>query len=686
MKRAVRALRCLTGKQQVVRGGSPYPPRGRKAACTGAVGAETHRATWQLAATLIVFCAGALAAAATDGPDAAPSGGIVRPYEPPDAPSALEWPRERLIRFMRDLTDFVYEHHVVTDPQRPVYGMTYEFWRGGKQIQAFGLDTMHDGAWWASAMVTAHRADPDGPYLDRVQTYQVPFYTNMLTHSDRLFPKMRGRGQDTKPLVSPVKGWVPRGWDDGEGFDRSGDLIPAGYHTTSNHLCQDLANLLMDVWLTTRDPALAEALGHLRAYKSEYFGPIGTIEFAAALTGRRADVFKRFVPSAFTVHALKPCYSGMYRQEPTSLPAYDDGLAWQYREATARVVRDGGMSEDLVLRAAGRAWAATRAMELYVDARPYRYGLYLFDIQRQPTFVAGEGRLDGYLSTSRHLLGGRGVQFAWLAAGVAPYLSAHPDLWSRRHRERFAKEPLVRIVDDAPETDGRREGEYDLSAALDGRGATVTLLADPENLHVYVASERPEVTVEIRPADDVREPVPLGRLTLRKDGSSAAVNENGEALRHRAAVFERKPWTGELRVPLGAVRGQRHFVNLVEHGRYVVRVNGGEPETVYVLSRPERILRRLEAIALGTVDTWHGVWQRLGVIPSGWHVDEAKRVRSWELSDAGHVAHLVKTIALVLLHREGQSEWDVMRAQFPADPRPARPLPRSVLEAQGLVE
>jgi len=607
-------------------------------------------------------------------------------YVPPRAPRAIDWPRQRLIRFMRDLTDFVYAHHVVTDESRPVFGMTYEFWRGGRQIQEFGLDTMHDGAWWASAMVTAHRADPDGPYLERVQTYQVPFYTNMLNHSDRLFPKMRGSGQDKKPLREPVKGWVPRGWDDGKGFDKSGEPIPPGYHTTSNHLCQDLANLLMDVWLTTRDPALARALGHLRDYKAEYFGPIGPIEFAGGVAGGRVDVLKRFLPSAFTVHSLRPCYWGLYRQEPTPIPAYDDGLAWQYREATARYVLGGEMSADLVLRAAARAYATARAMELYFDARPYAYGLYFFDIQRPPAFVAGEGRLDGYLSRSRHLLGGRGVQFAWLAAAVLPHLSAHPDLWERRHREKFAKEPLVRIVDDPPETDGRRDGVYDKSQPLRGREATVTLLADPLNLHVYVESKRPEVTLEIRPADDVREPAPVGRLTLRSDGTATAVNEKGETLLHRAAVFEREPWTGELRVPFGAVPGQAHFVGAVEHGRFTVKVNGGQGQTVYMLSEPGRILARLEAVALGSIDTWHGVWKRLGFIPSGWHVEEKKRVRSWELSDVGNVAHLVKTIALVLLWREGRPEWEVMREQFPEEPRPARPLPTSVRRAQGLIE
>jgi len=632
-------------------------------------------------------CTGA--AAGEGGPSAAEAEAAeraMRTYVPPEAPRPVAWPRERLIRFMRDLTDFVYAHHVVTDARRPVFGMTYEFWKGGRQIQEFGLDTMHDGAWWASAMVTAHRADPDGPYLERVQTYQVPFYANMLTHGDRLFPKMRGRGQDKKPLLAPVKGWVPRGWDDGKGFRRSGEPIPAGYHTTSNHLCQDLANLLMDVWLTTRDPAVSGGLGHLRDYKSAYFGPIGPIEFAAGITGAEPNVLKRFLPSAFTVHSLGPCYSGLYLQAPTSIPACDDGLAWRYREATARYVLGGEMSEALVLSAAARAYAVARAMELYFDARPYAYGLYLFDIQRPPRFVAGEGRLDGYLSRSRHALGGRGIQFAWLAAAVLPHLSAHPSLWERRYRETFADEALVRIVDDAPETDGRREGEYEWSEPVRDRGAAVTLLADPLNLHVYVESHRPEVTVEIRPAGDVREPAPVGRLTLRRDGSASAVNEKGEPLLHRAAVFERRPWTGELRVPLASVPGQAHFINAVENGRYTVRVNGGEGQTVYMLSRPERIVRRLEALALGSIETWHGVWERLGVIPSGWHVDERKRVPSWELSDAGHYAHLVKTIALWLLYREGRCEWQVMREQFPEKPRRSRPLPASVRRAQGLIE
>ncbi|MFO8014399.1 MAG: hypothetical protein R6X20_13965 [Phycisphaerae bacterium] len=40
-------MRTLTQKQYVVRGGSPYPPRKAGTDLSGAVGAETHRATFR---------------------------------------------------------------------------------------------------------------------------------------------------------------------------------------------------------------------------------------------------------------------------------------------------------------------------------------------------------------------------------------------------------------------------------------------------------------------------------------------------------------------------------------------------------------------------------------------------------------------------------------------------------------
>ena len=113
---------------------------------------------------------------------------------------------------MHELADFVEKNHVVTDPARKTYGMVYEFWKDGKKMQEFGLDSMHDGAWFMSSLVVAQRADPKGDWLARAQKYEVPFYTNLLNHSDQLFPKMQPTEEDKHDAwtAPPLKGWAPR--------------------------------------------------------------------------------------------------------------------------------------------------------------------------------------------------------------------------------------------------------------------------------------------------------------------------------------------------------------------------------------------------------------------------------------------------------------------------------------------
>ena len=636
------------------------------------------RVAWCMAAVLLVVGAAGAARGET------PAERALRTYVPPPAPRADDWPRYRLVAFMRDLVDFVYKHHVVTDPARKTYGMAYEFYAGGKPMQEFGLDSMHDGAWLMSAMATAHRADPEGKYLDRVQRYQAPFYANMMSRSDRLFPDMKRTDEDKKPFLKPVKGWVPRGWDDGGGFKKSGQPFYEGYHPSSNHLAQDLANPTMNLWMTTRDSALARAVMDLREYKVEYFGPISVIETAAGIMNARPDLYETYKPSAFTVHSLDPCHSGLCRQNAAGIPAYDDDLAWEYRAATARYLVDGRMPPETVLRSAARVYASALAMELYFDSAPYPYGMYFFDIQGPPKFVQGAGRLDEYLSNSKKLFGARGIQFAWVGAGVLPYLAKHPGLWEQPYREKHADEPLVRIVDAPPDTDGRKDAAYAASQPLATGTTTVTLLADPMNLHVFIESDRPEATLEIRPADPVAGETPVGRFTVTRQKSARAVNGRGEPLVHRAAFRGGDAWTAELRVPFAVVPGQAHFINGLDHARYEVVVDGGPKRTVYMLSDPARIVARIEAIALGTIATWHEVWRKMGVIPSGYQMMEDRRVRAWELSDLGNYAHLVHTIALWLIYREGTSEWEIIRRDFPGKPQPGPPLPESVLKAQGL--
>lgn len=624
----------------------------------------------------------------------------LKPYAPPPAPKADQWPRERLAKFMHDLADFVYEKHVVRDPARKTYGMTYEYLRDGKWTQEFGLDTMHDGSWFMSAMTTAHRADPAGGYLERIQKYQVPFYVNLLMHGDRLFPDQKGTKEDKQPRTGPMKGYAPRGWDDGAGIDLKGKPFAGGYFTPSNHLAQDLANTLMNVWLTTRDPAIPAAVECLWAERMAYYGRIRPIEFAHEIMAGRTELPANLLPPTFDQAALDPCWSGLYQQNATALKSYNDDSQWSYRNATVLAALAGRPMDTFAAWGAANAYAADLGMEVFFAGGPFTHGLFLFDLQRQPAFVKGEGRLEEHYATSkRFFYGARGTGYAWVAAGVLPELARRPDLWTEAMAKSAAGAARVAIVDTPPTTGWKKDAAYGLSQALKHETTTVTLLADPKMLHLFIESDRPEVTVEIRPAQPVAGDVPVGKIKVIYDTSSMlqnaagvlvpawggkGINEKGHALACRAVLGKGLPHMAEVAVPFAWVPNQSHFINGLDGAVFEVVINGGPKQRVVMLSDPARIRARLESLVLGTIATWHDVWTRYGFIPSGYHPDEARRVKSWELSDTGHYAHLIHTIALWMIYKDGKAEWEIIQAQTPKAPLAAEPLPESVLKAQGL--
>ena len=615
-------------------------------------------------------------------PTASSDQGALQPYQPPVA--VTDWPKDKLVKFMRELTDFVYENHVVRDESRKTYGMTYEFYKDGKWIQVFGLDSMHDGSWFMSAMATAHRIDPGGGYLERVQKYQVPFYVNMLNNSDRIFPDMQPTDEDKHPFDQPVKGWAPRGWDDGSGYDKNtGELFQDGYFTSSNHLMQDLSDALLNVWMTTQDPAVAQAAMNIHNYKRKYFGSIPVIDFAAGMTNQRPELYERLNLPVFSPSDMRPYYTGMYQQKGHGLPAYDDDLAWRYRQATAEYMLKGSFPEEFSLHAAAKVYGYQTAMEMFFDDRPYPYGMYFFDIQQPPVFVEGRGKLDGYSSNAKKILGARGIQISWSGAAVLPMLARQPELWEQHYRSEHGDEPLIRVVDDPPVTDGLRDSIYSKSQSLESEGVKLTFLSDPKNLHVFIESSQPEVSIKIRHTEPVAGEARVGRFTVNSNGDIKAINDKDEALIHAISSKTGKPWTAEIRIPYTIVPGQVQWINGVEHGRYTVMINDAQEQVFYMLSEPERIVRRLEAMTLGTIETWYKIWQELGCIPSGYRGPNL-RVDSWELSDLGNYAHLIKAIALWLMYQEGTSEWELIRQQLPSQPRVASLLPDGVLEMQGL--
>jgi hypothetical protein len=379
--------------------------------------------------------------------------------------SPADWSRERLTQLLRDLSDEAFELFVVQDPHRRVYGMAYEFVREGKRVQDFGLDSMHDGAWLMSALITAQRADPEGGYLERAQRFQVPFYVNVLHNSDRLFPNMIPReGQER--FDEPIKGWAPRGWDDGLGIDlvagvpfstgvvshdngtvierdKDGRFLHA-YFTSSHHLLQDLADSLLNVWLTTRDPDVARAILLIHEGRMQHGHRVPVVQVAAGLTNNRVDLYGRpRAPQFDAAQGLRPLWQGLVECKATPLGHYDDGLAWTYRAECARAaLSDKPMAPGFVANAVGRVYCQTRTTEAFFTPGQYRPGFTLYP--RAAEFVADTGRLARHYD-GRGMMFARGMQYAWIAAAALPEFQTDPSAWEAAMRQLAADGRIAQI-------------------------------------------------------------------------------------------------------------------------------------------------------------------------------------------------------------------------------------------------
>ena len=630
-------------------------------------------------------------------------------YQPPESIDSDVMSRRQLVEFIRELADKVYDKHVVRDEKRRTFGMTYEYLNDGQKMQDFGLDSMHDGAWFMSAMVTAHRVDPPGGHLERALKYQVPFYVNILQNSDRLFPKMKPR-EGQEQFTQPVKGWIPRGWDDGLGIDLDGrsfattafydgmthpdkkvstslhfdgNRVEHAYFTSSHHLLQDLADGLMNVWLTTRDPQVANAIMQIHQGRIEYGRQIPVVRVAAGITNGKDELFQRPAPEPFVPDAMRPFYAGAYLLKPERVVAYNDGAAWSYRDECARAaVASESIDVEAAYQIAGSAYGLMAGMEAFYPNGEYRYGDWLFDLGgNQNFFTEGTGQLGRYAEDGEPRLGTRGIQVSAYAAAVLPAVVANPDVWERRYREDFAADTLVRIVDEAPKVDGLAEQIYENQQAMSAGSTKVSLVSDPRNLNLFVESDSPVVTIRVSSLATNDDSETSGVITVTSD-KAVAKNSVGEALVIAAAFKTGDLWSTELRIPYSIVNGQPQWMNGVDHGRYEIQINDAKPQSIYMLSSHKRLVSRLESMAMGTIAQWHGYWQKHKSIPSGYY--RSGRPFRWNYGDAGNYGHLIKCISFWLMHRDETSEWKLITEQVPTTPISVRPLPDSVLEVQGL--
>ncbi len=629
----------------------------------------------------MVMCLASASAAALAADPAEVARYALADYQPPTTTTAATWPDDRLSRWTAELIEFVYQHHIVTDQTRAVYGMGYEFWQNGRQMQTFTLDAMHDTSWFMSALVTAHRLEPKRGYLDRALQYHAGFFTHTINHSDVLFKTARSH-EDKRELDRPMKGWVPRGWDDGQGYERGSDRrIPPGHSTPSNHLAIDLADSFLNVWMSTRASALGESLEHIHRYRREYFGRMPEIEYViGVLNGPEALADEVALPK-FTPASLYPVYEGMFEKQVRPLTMFDDPLAYEYRRATCEFVRKGQIPASFLHHAAARVYGHGLGMQYYFDQEAWPSGLYFFDIQPQPKFIAGQGKLDEYASVGKKIYGARGIQITWIAAGILPALARQPELWESYHRQYHADEPRVRVVDASPATDGKLDAAYDNSCKLEWDDTVVWLLATPKHLHLLIESNRQHVKLRLRQVGDVQTDNHHGEIEITATGLVKAVNHQGDDLLFRHAQVKGERWSSELRIPFSVVHGQQPWINGVENGRYEITLNNGPARVVYMLSEGKRIVERLEAMVLGTLQTWFDVWEELGVIPSGYR-SRGLKVAGWEISDLGNYAHLIKTISLWRMYQHGRSEWELITQQWPEVAQPIPVLPEESLRAK----
>ena len=404
--------------------------------------------------------------------------------------------KEETKAFMKRLAQFVADNHLKRREDSPQKGMIYEYLdvrRRGKPdqfVQGEALDTMHDGAWFAAAMVNAHRATGDPFYKEMLTKWQLPFYAKMLNHSDTLFSTKRN---DARPGVQPwdrehglqegEKGFVPYYWDDGGSvsLERRKDKNPLairpsldnlagkpnpeylldGYSQgSSNHLAQDLGVMLRLAWLLLKDSPddadkklaaeVAEAAKNLYECRLRHHGPIPMCVAPHALATGDKELAKR-LPDGTDVKLFTP--SNHFTQafwmfkpgQRYSSPGFADNEQYLYYAALARNLiekQDGTPPRTLALKLVFDAYTERLFFDRYYDDAPRPPGINRFDLY--PLFAV-DGKLEHYRSErkgpfNRPLpIGSRmGPQNMVVCGWALQLLREYPDVW----QEGKFKEPL----------------------------------------------------------------------------------------------------------------------------------------------------------------------------------------------------------------------------------------------------
>jgi len=397
--------------------------------------------------------------------------------------------------FMKRLAEYVLKHHLKRDEHSPQRGIIYEYLdtaktgTPGQWPEGEALDTMHDGAWFAVAMVNAYRATGDPFYKEVLTRWQLPFYLKMLNHSDELFTSERNdapaghergwSGSKEWLLQGREKGFVPYWWDDGTSVSldilgqvarKQPDAIdfPArnelagkpnpegrlsGYSLgSSSHMAQDLAVMLEVTWLLfhdSTDPAdkklageIAEAAQHLEECRTRHGAPsIPAVIAAAALSNNDAQLWKRLGADNWDSvrkgknHFLRAT-SDFKPGELAPVPAFADDVEYRYYD---QIAKSGTLTEPVAWKTAFDALTEPQLYRLYSDDSPTPPGISVFDlhpykfVDGKPADLRSERKGPG---KGPRPIGSRfGPQNMICCGWGIEALQAHPGLWEKQLAE-----------------------------------------------------------------------------------------------------------------------------------------------------------------------------------------------------------------------------------------------------------
>jgi len=652
---------------------------------------------------------------------------------------------------MRALAGTVYDNHVKKDPKSEQKGMIYEEVDWSKRGQVPGQwvvaeygDAMHDGAWFTAALCNAYRATGDKFYLDFLNEYPLPFYTKMINHSDTLFTngvkeafekgavgrwvhrdefKLLQAGKLDRP-PRPRRGWVPYWWDDGAGLVRDYDwsiaqrnakerkpaaawfprigpcyngLLGAegkerildGYSLdTSNHMAQDLAVMLMELWWLTGDDRVKEAcLNYQDAeFDSNTPGPLGICALAGWLAGstkhekvvvgiRQATAsaytgpWMNFGSRKYATRGYTDFYAAPVAGYSGAWPVFADNEEYAYYTWLAS---HGGMPAPLARRLMDEGMGIALYTRLYFD-----------DVPEQPGWSSVEswvprcenGHNGAYHSRSNAPTGSRfGTQHLVIKAMALHALREYPGLWEAHRREQCGQDYWVRMLDDDPvKVDGQRDEAYG-PETLSAAALTASLASDLRRLYVWGMAQGKEVVFRIyfRPGgqekftgmawnkgwkDDQEMVNPYAEFKVKADGAVEAMNHKGERLTgiQAAAQADRGGFRFELRIPYTmSAPDQVLWANGVENARLSLRC-GQSCRDLYIQSSEQRATAFLERYLSQAFTYWRGVFDKNGgFIPVHFKYQAGH-------SESGGPAHLLKALSAYVMYLERKCWWEEQR-------------------------